>query len=155
MAGLEMLDATGMVLLVLVLGSISLVIFCFWTTTRIHFAAYRHLADSPIMEDYMAETSTTPRGEGVRTIEPSNLHKWFTASLSLQGLIILILSKGTSAASESGDPGALSVSSTLFVVIGGGVFHLGVQTGALGDYYSQVRSALSVSRIVLWEYHLL
>ncbi len=139
MAGLAVLDGTGTALLVMVVSSISIVIACFWVTTRIHFASYKYLADSPAMRDYIAETSTTPRGESVRTIEPNGLHRWFIASLGLQGLIIFILSKGTTAASESGVPGALSVSSTLFIVIGGGVFHMGCQTGALGDYYLHVR----------------
>lgn len=138
-AGLDALDATGTALLVMVLGSIGGVIACFWMTTRIHFASYKFLAASPTIKDYEAETSMTPRGGSERTIESNGLHKWFVASLGLQSLIMLILSQGTNAASESGVPGSLSVSSSLFVVIGGGVFHLGCQTGALGDYYSQVR----------------
>lgn len=150
MAGLAVLDATGMALLIMVVGSISIVIACFWMTTRIHFASYKYLADSEAMADYIAETSTTPRGDSVRTIESNGIHKWFTGSLCLQSLIIFILSKGTTAASESGVPGALSVSSTLFIVIGGGVFHVGCQTGALGDYYSQVRLWHTLSQ-PLWQ----
>jgi hypothetical protein len=42
MAGLAVLDATGMALLIMVVGSISIVIACFWMTTRIHFASYKY-----------------------------------------------------------------------------------------------------------------
>jgi hypothetical protein len=137
MEGLVHLDSSGQGLLMMVLVSISLVIACFVMSTRIHFASFKFLTDSPGMQEFIDEMSHTPRGETLRIIESNSLRYWFLTSLGLQSLILLILSTGTSAAAESGVPGAESVSSTLFVVMGGGVFHLGCQTGALGDYYSQ------------------
>jgi hypothetical protein len=131
--GLGQLDSVGVTLLLLMALCVGLIITLFFIVTRIHYAHFTAIQDTDSVIEYQEDSGHTPRGS-VKGSATRTLLKWYSFSIVLQALLLLMLSVAKDAVAEEGKEGSAGMAKTLYVLTGVGVFYLGHQTGHINSY---------------------